>query len=59
MPHLNADRTPDCNTVTESTEEQVDYILNEPVPPGMNEMAYEAIAEELQMVQVRLLTQLF
>lgn len=51
VPHLNADITPDCNTVTESTEEQVDYILNEPVPPGMNEMAYEAIAEELQMVQ--------
>ncbi|RXM28210.1 Kinesin-like protein KIF15-A [Acipenser ruthenus] len=51
VPHLNADRTPDCNTATESTEEQVDYILNEPVPPGMNEMAYEAIAEELQMVQ--------
>ncbi|MBN3282394.1 KI15A protein, partial [Polyodon spathula] len=51
VPHLSADRTPDCNTLTESTEEQVDYILNEPVPPGMNEMAYEAIAEELQMVQ--------
>lgn len=29
-----------------------DDILNEPVPPEMNEQAFEAISEELRMVQV-------
>lgn len=29
-----------------------DNILNEPVPPEMNEQAFEAISEELRMVQV-------
>lgn len=27
-------------------------ILNEPIPPEMNEQAFEAISEELRMVQV-------
>lgn len=30
----------------------MDDIFKEPVPPEMNEQAYEAIAEELKMAQV-------
>lgn len=30
----------------------MDDILKEPVPPEMNEQAYEAIAEELKVAQV-------
>lgn len=34
------------------SEEMMDDILKEPVPPEMNEQAYEAIAEELKVAQV-------
>ncbi|NXL86611.1 KIF15 protein, partial [Alectura lathami] len=37
-------------------EEMVDDIFKEPVPPEMNEQAYEAIAEELKVVQEQLST---
>lgn len=37
---------------TQSSSELDDNILNEPVPPEMNEQAFEAISEELRMVQV-------
>uniref|UniRef100_A0A8C3PCU4 Kinesin family member 15 n=1 Tax=Chrysemys picta bellii TaxID=8478 RepID=A0A8C3PCU4_CHRPI len=40
----------------QSSGEVVDNIFNEPVPPEMNEQAYEAIAEELRMVQEQLST---
>ncbi|XP_007443215.2 kinesin-like protein KIF15, partial [Python bivittatus] len=38
----------------QSSEQPVDDIFNEPMPPEMNEQAYEAIAEELGMVQEQL-----
>ncbi|KAH0627232.1 hypothetical protein JD844_002737 [Phrynosoma platyrhinos] len=37
-----------------SSGEMVDDIFNEPMPPEMNEQAYEAIAEELGVVQKEL-----
>uniref|UniRef100_A0A452THV1 Kinesin family member 15 n=1 Tax=Ursus maritimus TaxID=29073 RepID=A0A452THV1_URSMA len=36
---------------TQNSSESDDNILNEPVPPEMNEQAFEAISEELRMVQ--------
>nr|XP_009939873.1 PREDICTED: kinesin-like protein KIF15 [Opisthocomus hoazin] len=38
------------------SEEMVNDILKEPVPPEMNEQAYEAIAEELKVAQEQLST---
>ncbi|XP_063160102.1 kinesin-like protein KIF15 [Candoia aspera] len=38
----------------QSSEQPVDDIFNEPIPPEMNEQAYEAIADELGMVQEQL-----
>ncbi|NXT38868.1 KIF15 protein, partial [Pelecanoides urinatrix] len=38
------------------SEEMMDDILKEPVPPEMNEQAYEAIAEELKVAQEQLST---
>ncbi|XP_077160373.1 kinesin-like protein KIF15 isoform X2 [Paroedura picta] len=35
---------------------EVDDILNEPMPPEMNEQAYEAVSEELRLVQEQLNT---
>lgn len=32
---------------------EMDDILNEPMPPEMNEQAYEAVTEELRLVQVK------
>ncbi|XP_074842189.1 kinesin-like protein KIF15 [Carettochelys insculpta] len=46
-----------CNSVDiQSPGEVLDDIFSEPVPPEMNEQAYEAIAEELRMVQEQLST---
>ncbi|KAJ6661982.1 hypothetical protein lerEdw1_012829 [Lerista edwardsae] len=36
----------------QSSGELVDDIFNEPMPPEMNEQAYEAVAEELKIAQV-------
>lgn len=38
--------------VFQPAEELLDDILKEPLPPEMNEQAYEAIAEELRVAQV-------
>ncbi|XP_010140802.1 PREDICTED: kinesin-like protein KIF15, partial [Buceros rhinoceros silvestris] len=38
------------------SEEMMDDILKEPVPPEMNEQAYEAIAEELKVAQEQVST---
>lgn len=35
--------------------EEMDDILKEPVPPEVNEQAYEVIAEELKVAQVNVL----
>uniref|UniRef100_A0A803YML4 Kinesin family member 15 n=1 Tax=Meleagris gallopavo TaxID=9103 RepID=A0A803YML4_MELGA len=40
----------------ECCKEMMDDIFKEPVPPEMNEQAYEAIAEELKMAQEQLST---
>lgn len=37
---------------TQNSSKLDDDILNEPIPPEMNEQAFEAISEELRMVQV-------
>lgn len=37
---------------TQNSSKLDNDILNEPVPPEMNEQAFEAISEELRMVQV-------
>lgn len=37
------------------SEEMMDDILKEPVPPEMSEQACEAIAEELKVAQVNVL----
>ncbi|XP_066546509.1 kinesin-like protein KIF15 [Amia ocellicauda] len=50
VPHFSPDRTLD-GIGENPDEEQVDDILNEPVPPEMTELACEALAEELHMVQ--------
>uniref|UniRef100_A0A8C4SL06 Uncharacterized protein n=1 Tax=Erpetoichthys calabaricus TaxID=27687 RepID=A0A8C4SL06_ERPCA len=52
VPHLSPEGTPVLLKSTDSVEEQVDEIFNEPPPPEMSELAYEAIAEELRMVQL-------
>uniref|UniRef100_A0A8C2SZS1 Kinesin family member 15 n=1 Tax=Coturnix japonica TaxID=93934 RepID=A0A8C2SZS1_COTJA len=41
---------------SECCKEMMDDILKEPVPPEMNEQAYQAIAEELKMAQEQLNT---
>ncbi|XP_039592110.1 kinesin-like protein KIF15-A isoform X2 [Polypterus senegalus] len=51
VPHLSPEGTPVLLKSTDSVEEQVDEIFNEPPPPEMSELAYEAVAEELRMVQ--------
>ncbi|XP_071417456.1 kinesin-like protein KIF15 isoform X1 [Pithys albifrons albifrons] len=49
--------SPDCNSEDfQCVEEVMDDILQEPVPPEMNEQAYEAMAEELKVAQEQLST---
>ncbi|NXG17957.1 KIF15 protein, partial [Grallaria varia] len=49
--------SPDYNSEDfQCSEEAVDDILKEPVPPEMSEQAYEAIAEELKVAQEQLST---
>ncbi|KAJ7413957.1 Kinesin-like protein KIF15 [Willisornis vidua] len=49
--------SPDCNSEDfQCVEEVMDDILEEPVPPEMNEQAYEAMAEELKVAQEQLST---
>lgn len=42
----------DFDSLAIQSPEMIDDIFKEPVPPEMNEQAYEAIAEELRVVQV-------
>uniref|UniRef100_A0ACB8FU11 Uncharacterized protein n=1 Tax=Sphaerodactylus townsendi TaxID=933632 RepID=A0ACB8FU11_9SAUR len=44
------------NSIDTQSSGEMDGILNEPVPAEMNEQAYEAIAEELRLVQEQLST---
>ncbi|KYO43323.1 kinesin-like protein KIF15 [Alligator mississippiensis] len=44
----------DFDSLAIQSPEMIDDIFKEPVPPEMNEQAYEAIAEELRVVQEQL-----
>ncbi|XP_062985474.1 kinesin-like protein KIF15 [Elgaria multicarinata webbii] len=54
VPRLTPEMFTQESTDIQSPGEMVDDIFNEPMPPEMNEQAYEAIAEELRMVQEEL-----
>ncbi|XP_073534249.1 kinesin-like protein KIF15 isoform X1 [Phyllobates terribilis] len=47
---------PDFMDTPKSREDDLDNIVDEPIPPEMSEQAYEAIAEELRMVQEQVTT---
>ncbi|KAM4688248.1 kinesin-like protein KIF15 isoform 2-T2 [Discoglossus pictus] len=51
VPRLSPDNLQNGLLDTPTSGEQLDDIFNEPIPPEMSEQAYEAIAEELQLVQ--------
>ncbi|XP_075683193.1 kinesin-like protein KIF15 isoform X2 [Rhinoderma darwinii] len=56
VPRLSADcLNPDLMDTPKSRHD-TDDIINEPIPPEMSEQAYEAIAEELRMVQEQVAT---
>lgn len=52
MPRLTPEISNQESFDSPSSAELVDDIFNEPMPPEMNEQAYEAVAEELKIVQV-------
>uniref|UniRef100_A0A8D2KQS3 Kinesin family member 15 n=1 Tax=Varanus komodoensis TaxID=61221 RepID=A0A8D2KQS3_VARKO len=54
VPRLTPEMLNQESTDTQSSREIIDDIFNEPMPPEMNEQAYEAVAEELQTVQEEL-----
>ncbi|MBN3325950.1 KI15A protein, partial [Atractosteus spatula] len=51
VPHFSPDHSMDLSAKSLPAEDPVDDILNEPVPPEMNELACEALTEELETVQ--------
>ncbi|KAM4705724.1 kinesin-like protein KIF15 [Rhinophrynus dorsalis] len=51
VPRLSPDGISNGLMDTPKSGEHMDDIINEPMPPEMSEQAYEAIAEELRMVQ--------
>ncbi|XP_053324225.1 kinesin-like protein KIF15 isoform X2 [Spea bombifrons] len=51
VPRMSPDNFQNGLMDTPKSGEQMDDIFNEPIPPEMSEQAYEAIAEELRMVQ--------
>nr|XP_015212336.1 PREDICTED: kinesin-like protein KIF15 [Lepisosteus oculatus] len=51
VPHFSPDHSMDLSARSLPAEDPVDDILNEPVPPEMNELACEALTEELETVQ--------
>lgn len=52
VPRLSPEVLNQESPVIQSSIEMVDDIFNEPMPLEMNEQAYEAITEELKVVQV-------
>ncbi|XP_073486517.1 kinesin-like protein KIF15 [Aquarana catesbeiana] len=51
VPRLSPDGIQDDLLDTPKSGDHHDNIINEPIPPEMSEQAYEAIAEELRMMQ--------
>ncbi|OCT74238.1 hypothetical protein XELAEV_18033196mg [Xenopus laevis] len=51
VPRLSLDGISNGLTDTPKSGDVMDDIINEPIPPEMSEQAYEAIAEELRIVQ--------
>ncbi|XP_069067584.1 kinesin-like protein KIF15 isoform X2 [Pleurodeles waltl] len=51
VPRMSPDILPNGCLDTPTSGEQMEDICNEPIPPEMKEQAYEAIAEELRLVQ--------
>ncbi|KAE8596956.1 hypothetical protein XENTR_v10016296 [Xenopus tropicalis] len=51
VPRMSPDAMPNGLTDTPKSGDSLHDIINEPIPPEMSEQAYEAIAEELRMVQ--------
>ncbi|MEE6518008.1 hypothetical protein FKM82_028689 [Ascaphus truei] len=51
VPHLSPDVLQNGFMGTPTSGEQLDDLFSEPIPPEMSEQAYEAIAEELRLVQ--------
>ncbi|NP_001081543.1 kinesin-like protein KIF15-A [Xenopus laevis] len=51
VPRLSPDAMPNGLMDTPKSGDVMDDIINEPIPPEMSEQAYEAIAEELRIVQ--------
>ncbi|KAM3929381.1 kinesin-like protein KIF15 [Leptodactylus fuscus] len=51
VPRLSPDVLQSDLLDTPKSRDDLDNIINEPIPPEMSEQAYEAIAEELRMVQ--------
>lgn len=52
MPRISPEISDFHSEDFECCKEMMDDIFKEPVPPEMNEQAYEAIAEELKVAQV-------
>ncbi|CAH2283214.1 kinesin KIF15 [Pelobates cultripes] len=56
VPRMSPSDSPNGLMDTPKSGVQIDDIINEPIPPEMSEQAYEAIAEELRMVQEQVTT---
>ncbi|XP_068092421.1 kinesin-like protein KIF15 [Hyperolius riggenbachi] len=56
VPRLTPDILQQDLLDTPKSGQQFDNIINEPIPPEMSEQAYEAIAEELRLVQEQVIT---
>ncbi|KAM8967045.1 LOW QUALITY PROTEIN: kinesin-like protein KIF15 [Pelodytes ibericus] len=51
VPRMSPDAPQNSLLETPKSGKQIDDLFNEPIPPEMSEQAYEAIAEELRLVQ--------
>ncbi|XP_069814462.1 kinesin-like protein KIF15 isoform X2 [Dendropsophus ebraccatus] len=56
VPRLSPDCLQSDLMETPKSRDDLDNIIDEPIPPEMSEQAYEAIAEELRMVQEQVTT---
>ncbi|XP_018423458.1 PREDICTED: kinesin-like protein KIF15 [Nanorana parkeri] len=56
VPRMSPDGTEQDLLDTPKSGDHLDNIINEPIPPEMTEQAYEAIAEELRVMQEQVTT---
>ncbi|XP_072009516.1 kinesin-like protein KIF15 [Engystomops pustulosus] len=56
VPRLSPESLPSDLMDTPKSRDDLENIINEPIPPEMSEQAYEAIAEELRIVQEQVTT---